>query len=337
VELYATLGPASATSRSVRALGEAGADRLRLNASHLDEEGLEAYLKLAQAGGFDPDRVVVDLQGGKTRLAALPASLELEAGDVVRLVPATGELAGSLDPLQLPVDRPAFVEALRQGDAVRIDDGRICLRVLEAGEGHSRLARVEVAGRLEGRKGLALVGRVCRLDSELLDRDRRLLRVALARGVRELALSYASSPVLLESCRTVAREAQQAGGSRGGIRLHAKLEQPWALDHLEELLPLADSFWLCRGDLGAEAGLELLPALQTRALDTIVGRAPLLIAGQLLHHMTVAREPTRSEVCHLADLVCRGVAGFVLSDETATGPHGPAAVGWARRLMDAAS
>jgi pyruvate kinase len=303
----------------------------------MDEESLETSLRLADAGGFDPDEVVVDLQGGKTRLAALPAGLELRAGDVVRLAPATAEPAGSPDPLRLPVDRPAFLEALRAGDEVRIDDGRIMLRVLEAGEGRSRLARVELGGRLEGRKGLALVGRECRLDSELLDRDRSLLRVALASGVRELALSYASSPVLLESCRAVAREALAAGPSRREIRLHAKLEQPWALDHLADLLPLADGFWLCRGDLGAEAGLEALPALQARALDTIVGRAPLLVAGQLLHHMTVAREPTRSEVCHVADLVGRGVAGFVLSDETATGPHGPEAVGWMRRLIEAAS
>ena len=80
------------------------------------------------------------------------------------------------------------------------------------------------------------------------------------------------------------------------------------------------------GDLGAEVGLARLPALQRRLLDATLGRTTVFVAGQVLHHMTVSPRPTRSEVCHVGDLVERGVAGFVLSDETATGPHGPEAV-----------
>jgi pyruvate kinase len=38
----------------------------------------------------------------------------------------------------------------------------------------------------------------------------------------------------------------------------------------------------------------------------------------------------------VGDLVDRGVAGFVLSDETATGPHGPEAVSVLRQIADAA-
>jgi pyruvate kinase len=46
---------------------------------------------------------------------------------------------------------------------------------------------------------------------------------------------------------------------------------------------------------------------------------PVLMAGQVLEHLTANAEPTRAEVCHLWDLVNRGYAGFVLSDETAVG------------------
>ena len=46
---------------------------------------------------------------------------------------------------------------------------------------------------------------------------------------------------------------------------------------------------------------------------------PVLMAGQVLEHLTRHPEPTRSEVCHLFDLVARGFAGIVLSDETAIG------------------
>jgi pyruvate kinase len=46
---------------------------------------------------------------------------------------------------------------------------------------------------------------------------------------------------------------------------------------------------------------------------------PTLIAGQVLEHLTHHADPTRSEVCHLHDLLQRGYAGIVLSDETAIG------------------
>jgi pyruvate kinase len=46
---------------------------------------------------------------------------------------------------------------------------------------------------------------------------------------------------------------------------------------------------------------------------------PILMAGQVLEHLTLHESPTRAEVCHLFDLANRGYAGFVLSDETAIG------------------
>jgi pyruvate kinase len=47
----------------------------------------------------------------------------------------------------------------------------------------------------------------------------------------------------------------------------------------------------------------------------------VLLAGQILEHMTENPVPTRSEVCQLYDALRRGYQGFVLSDETAIGRH----------------
>jgi pyruvate kinase len=147
-------------------------------------------------------------------------------------------------------------------------------------------------------------------------------------------VSYAAVPGLLEATREVIRAASPSGALP---KVVAKLEQPEALERIEDILSCSDAVWLCRGDLGAEVGLARLPALQRRLLDATLGRTPVLVAGQLLHHMTVSPRPTRSEVCHVGDLVERGVHGFVLSDETATGPHGPEAVRVLREIVDEAS
>jgi pyruvate kinase len=58
------------------------------------------------------------------------------------------------------------------------------------------------------------------------------------------------------------------------------------------------------------------------------------MAGQVLEHLTSHSEPTRSEVCHLFDLVGSGYARFVLSDETAVGINPVGAVSTLRSLLD---
>jgi pyruvate kinase len=48
---------------------------------------------------------------------------------------------------------------------------------------------------------------------------------------------------------------------------------------------------------------------------------PVLMAGQILEHMTEHITPTRSEICYLYDTLNRGYQGIVLSDETAIGRY----------------
>jgi pyruvate kinase len=313
IELIATLGPACSTAPGVRALVEAGADRLRLNASHIEDDELRGLVAVAFEAGVAPERIVVDLQGGKARLEHLPEPLEVTAGEQVRL----------------PVDSPDFLRALQPGDSVRIDDGRLALKVVSADEA-SFTGNVQANGRIAGRKGVALANRPLAPPEQLTPRDVGLLTASLVLGIADLAVSYAT-PELLRSVRQAAAETGVPT-----LRLHAKLEQPVALDQLQALAEEADSFWFCRGDLGAEVGLEALPRLQRRVLREAPPLRPLVMAGQVLHHLTASPRPTRSEACHVADLVWAGISGFVLSDETATGPHGPEAVRWLRKLTDAA-
>ena len=127
----------------------------------------------------------------------------------------------------LPVDRPEFLEALEAGDTVRIDDGRVELRIIEA-TGTEATGRVPWgAGRISDRKGLALAGREVALPPRLLDADLELVQVALELGVGTLAVSYAAVPGILQATREAAAAASTGNGAPA---LVAKLEQPEALD-----------------------------------------------------------------------------------------------------------
>ncbi len=330
--IVATLGPSSASPAEVAALRDAGADGVRLNGSHLDVVGLRRFIATAVEGGFESARITLDLQGGKTRIDGLGPPEEVHEGRDVLLTPSPRPGQRGLT-LVLPVDRPEFLEALEAGDTVRIDDGRVDMRIIET-TGTEARARTLGAGRISDRKGLALAGREVALPPRLLDTDLELIEVALELGVGALSVSYAAVPGILQATREAAAATARVNGAPA---LVAKLEQPEALERIEDILTSSDALWLCRGDLGAEVGLARLPALQRRLLDTTLGRAPVFVAGQVLHHMTVSPRPTRSEVCHVGDLVERGVAGFVLSDETATGAHGPEAIRVLRQITDEAA
>jgi pyruvate kinase len=48
---------------------------------------------------------------------------------------------------------------------------------------------------------------------------------------------------------------------------------------------------------------------------------PVIMAGEVLEFMVENPRPTRTEICHLYDLIDKGYSGIVLSDETAYGKY----------------
>jgi len=96
---------------------------------------------------------------------------------------------------------------------------------------------------------------------------------------------------------------------------------------------VSNELWLCRGDLGAELGSRAM-AVATQRFSNRVAElpVPVMLAGQVLEHMTGHAHPTRSEVCYLYDALARGYRGVVLSDETAIGLYPAEACGAASQF-----
>jgi pyruvate kinase len=111
-----------------------------------------------------------------------------------------------------------------------------------------------------------------------------------------------------------------------------KVERSEAAENIHLLSAAVDAVWICRGDLGAQLGLAAM-ARWISAYDPRTEGCPVLMAGQVLEHLTAHAAPTRSEVCHLFDLAGRGYGGFVLSDETAIGADPAGAVRTLRSLL----
>ena len=308
-----TLGPSSSGQEAEFA--KCGVTHFRINSSHLTLEGLSEYIDNAQSRAPQIP-IIIDLQGAKMRLG------DFEPRNVVAGQQVSFALAETASTDNIPLPHPEPYAVLKADDAVSIDDGRL-LAVVRAVQSQRIDVCMQSEGQLRPRKGFNRAVHPVALDKLTL-RDTEIVKVGYAAGCRRFALSFVGD----------GRECDWVRQQVGPVEVIAKIERQDALANIERIAQASDTLWICRGDLGAQLGLAALG----RSVAAIVPTSfsiPILMAGQVLEHLTEHRTPTRSEVCHLYDLLGRGYAGIVLSDETAIGCDPQNALCVAHELIDA--
>ena len=115
VKIVATLGPASETYETIRALHEAGADVFRLNMSHGTHESIREkheVIRKLEADLDSPIAILADLQGPKLRVGEFAnGEEELLEGASFRM--DLSDKPGTVDRVQLP--HPEIFQALQPG------------------------------------------------------------------------------------------------------------------------------------------------------------------------------------------------------------------------------
>lgn len=281
------------------------ADCLRLNIAHLQPERLESWLGILEQCRKNLSlrfKVVLDLQGAKVRIGKIAALEEL--AEKVTLI--CGESSDNSRRIPIPCES-VFVQT-KVGEKLFLNDRKVILEVSKKGEDFLE-ARVLQNGPLSSAKGVNSPDRVFEM-ARVTPADARAIEVAAGFNFVEFAVSFVA-------------DGKEAGLFRpftGACRLTAKIEQTAALAHLGEIAANFDELWLCRGDLGAEAGLKNLGPLQQQFVREIPAlKRPCLIAGEVLGSMVALPQPSRAEIVQLYDSLQSGFSGFVLSDETANG------------------
>jgi pyruvate kinase len=267
-----------------------------------------------------PISILLDLQGPKLRVGTFrDGSVALKAGAAFRLDldPTPG------DDKRAPLLHPEIFAVIGAGAELLLDDGRIKLRVREAGRDHC-LCEVVTGGVLSDRKGVNVPGVVLPL-SPLTDKDRRDLAFGLDLGVDWVALSFVQRPDdIAEGRKLIA----------GRAALLAKLEKPAAIERLDEIVELCDAIMVARGDLGVEMPPEDVPSLQKRILRSCRREGkPVIVATQMLDSMVNAPAPTRAEASDVATAVYDGADAVMLSAETASGSYPVEAVTMMNRII----
>lgn len=324
VKIVATLGPSSSTPEMIGRLHEAGADVFRVNMSHTSHERLRELhdaVRQVEAKVERPIAILCDLQGPKLRIGSFAAGgIELQEGTPFRLdldgAPGTG------DRVQLP--HPEVFKMLEPGQMLLLDDGKIRLRIEEAGP-EGAIATVLVGGKLSNNKGVNLPDTLLPIRA-LTPKDLSDLEQAVNIGVDWIALSFVQRPEDL-------MEARKMIGGRAALL--AKIEKPAALQRLDEIIEQADALMVARGDLGVELPLEAVPG-QQKHITRAARRAgkPVVVATQMLESMINAPVPTRAEVSDVATAVYEGADAIMLSAESAAGKYPVEAVAMMNRIAE---
>jgi pyruvate kinase len=315
-KIVATLGPASDPPGVLGALLDAGVDVVRLGLAHgtVDEHRrrIETVGDAAARRGRTV-AVLADLPGPKVRARPFPeGGAFLAEGDEVTLV--TGEDTSNSQ--RIALDEARLADAVDPGDTVVLGDGTVTLEVTDVRRDSVR-AVVRSAGRLLGRPGAHLPSDRW-LPPVPTDDDLRLVD-ELAKDADWVAVSFVRSADELVRVR-------EAIGDHGP-RLMAKIETRAAVEHLDDLLEVADGAMVARGDLGIDFPIADVPHLQKQIIRACGARGlPVVTATQMLESMVAAPSPTRAEASDVANAVVDGSDALMLSAETAIGRHPALAV-----------
>ncbi|HET7457865.1 MAG TPA: pyruvate kinase [Gemmatimonadaceae bacterium] len=321
-KIVCTLGPASSSRETIRALVEAGLNVARINFSHgthAQHADVITSVREVAAELGRPVAILGDLQGPRIRIGDLAAPIMLDAGREIVLVPEGSEAHAS----DIPVTYELLAQDVHEGDRILINDGLIETVVMDV-QGDRVTVRVVHGGELKSHKGMNLPGVAVSAPS-ITEKDRADIEFAVRQELDYIALSFVRRAEDIRELRTLVPKH---------LLVVAKIEKDNALDNIEEILRETDAVMVARGDLGVELPFESVPGAQKRiiALANRLGR-PVITATQMLESMIENPRPTRAEASDVANAILDGTDAVMLSAETAAGSFPRLAVDAMRRII----
>ena len=311
----------------MRDLMRLGMDVARLNFSHGSHaEHARTIARLRGVAKREERSICIlqDLQGPKMRTARLQHRRPVLLEDGARVTLTPRDLPGTAALLSTTVR--TLARDVRAGMDILLDDGRIELRVLRV-RGDDVECEVVNGGLMGEHKGINIPGAALSLPS-VTGKDEKDLLFGLKHGVDAVALSFVRTGADVLAVRKL------IGAHHADVPVIAKIEKPQAIEHLEEILEVADGVMVARGDLGVEMPPEKVPLVQKHIIRRAADwRKPVITATQMLESMVANPRPTRAEASDVANAILDGTDAVMLSAETASGRHPREAVGIMHRII----
>ncbi|MBW2292277.1 MAG: pyruvate kinase [Deltaproteobacteria bacterium] len=313
-KIVATIGPASDSVETIKAMIRAGMNVARLNFSHgthaEHRKRIETIREASRELGANL-AILLDTRGVEIRTGRVAGgSKTLTTGETFNLY--TDDRAADAD--GVAISYQTLANEVDPGARILLDDGVIELRVKEIRPNcvHCEITR---GGRLGDRKGVNIPD-ISMPYTDISSQDREDILFAIEHDITYIAASFVRGARDVIAIRRILEEHGTY------IPIIAKIESKDGVDHLDEIIAVADGTMVARGDLGVEIELQDVPIIQKRIIHSTVGAGkPVITATQMLDSMERNPVPTRAEVSDVANAIFDGTSAVMLSGETASGAY----------------
>ena len=288
-KIICTIGPASESEETLRALCCAGMNVARFNFSHGTHEWHKSVMdrlkKVRDELGL-PVAIMLDTKGPEYRIGKFENKyITLADGD--RFTFTVDDVVG--DRTRVSVSYKSLCDELDAGDTIYVNDGLVQFSVEEI-SGHDIKCVVTEGGTISDRKSMSFPGKVLH-QVFLSEQDKKDLLFGIENEVDYVAASFVSSRGNVEDIR---RFLDENGGE--GIDIIAKIENQSGVDNIYEICEICSGVMVARGDLGVEIPFKQVPARQKQLITVcrMLGKR-VITATEMLESMMNNPRPTRAE------------------------------------------
>ena len=327
-KIVATIGPATSSYETLSAIIREGVNVVRLNFSHGAHEDHASVIQTVRRINEESDMKVAllaDLQGPKLRIGLVKDN-GVELVDGKEIIITTKECEGTAE--RVSTNYEMFAQDVEPGEEVRLDDGKIQLKVKSTNKKDEVVCDILHGGILSSRKGINLPNTKISLPC-LTEKDLKDLDFALDHDVDWIGLSFVRSAEDITELKEIIEKKKKHA------LVVAKIEKPEALEVIDDIIQETDALMVARGDLGVEIPMQNVPLVQKMLIKKCKQNSkPVIVATQMMESMINSITPTRAEVNDVANAVLDGTDAVMLSGETSVGKFPVAVIQAMTKIID---
>ena len=313
-KIVCSMGPASTNVDTLTQMVLAGANVIRINCSHADNENrfktLEVANEVRRITGKEI-AIMYDTKGPEFRNDKLENDkIELIEGNTIKVVKE--HILGNEK--EFSVNHPEALESINVGDSILLENGLMKIEVIEKTNDYLN-CKIINGGILGNKKSLSVPGVNLSIPF-MSETDRKDIEFACDNDGDFLAASFVTCKKDILEIKEILKE------KKSNMKIIAKIESEEGIKNIEEILEEVDGIMVARGDLGTECPMEKIPFYQKHLIERARAHAKnVIVATEMLESMKNSSRPTRAEITDVTQAVLDGTDAVMLSGETAVGEY----------------
>ena len=311
-KIIATIGPASSTEKTLKAMILAGVNVVRVNLSHSSLEDLERLFDLTKKVRSDLSKdvsIMVDTRGPEIRTGAFANPITLKRGQVFTF--RKEDVCGTQS--ECTIKQKQIFDDVNVGAKFSACNGLIRFKCVEKLNNNDLVCKVLSTGVISSNKSMSFPNLKLSVDY-LNEHDKTCIEYSVKNGADYIACSFVSEKSDLIKIANIVNKF------KANTKLIAKIENKLGITNLNEILEECDGVMVARGDLGIEIPQEKVPSIQKNMIQKCKETGKIvIIATEMLESMINSIRPTRAEASDVANAIYDGASAVMLSGETAVG------------------